>query len=317
VDELCIAESPTRFRSTILAAVDPAIVSTIRIEQSEGGSVEVVRVRDKWYWRPLNGTRFEDAAPETVERLITLLNSTEILDFASDSLSDPAAFGFNKPVVTVTIAAGMHISLDQLTPVDNRNSQTLRIGLTSREGRPYFYANFSRDPFVFRVGPELPGGIPRSFFMWRSLTLPGFSVLQVRRIRQTIGTGLPVELEFDRRANTMTAKRGGVDVTPQLDPGAVETLALKSGSLQAVNWFESGPGAAQTALEVPAVTIEVEFVTFDNKPGQSNTTAVFEFAPMAASTAPYCYGRLTGVAEPFLIQRQVLEEMARPLLLPK
>ncbi len=313
VDDLCVAESPTFFRSTILAAVDPAIVSTIRIEQSSGVSVEVVRVRDRWYWRPLNGTSFEDAAPEAVEKLISLLNSTEILEFPSDSLSDLAAFGLDKPVVSITIAAGMHLSLDKLTPVDNRNSQTLRIGITEPKGR--VYANFTRDPFVFRIGPELPSGIPLSYFKWRSLTLPGFSMQQVRSVKQTIGPAPPLVLHHEQLAFDWTAKRGEVDVTPLLNRGAIETLVLKAGSLQAVAWWDSGPGAAQKALELPSVRIEVQFDVYDEKPGTSHVgTLEFEFAPMPSANAPYCFGRISGRAEPFIIQREVLNAMAAPLL---
>jgi hypothetical protein len=321
MDDLCIAESPNIFRSRILASVNPAIISTIRIQRTEGDSVEVVRVRDKWSWRPLGGTKFEDAAPETVERLVTLLNSTQIIDFASDSLSDPATYGLDKPVLSITIAAGAHISLDKLNPVDARNSQTLRIGLAEPAGKPRadaeglrIYANFSRDPFVFRIGPELEGGIPRSFVKWRSLTLPGFSLLQLHRIKQTISTDPPLEMEYDARSFKWTAKRGGADVTSQLNSAAAEALALKAGSLQAVAWQENG-GAAQTALDIPAVRIDVEYEVWDDNPAGSHlASSTLEFAPMSSPTAIYCFGQFGGKAQPFLIQREVLNEMAAPLL---
>jgi hypothetical protein len=329
VEDLSIAESPRNFRSRVLASVDPAIVSTFKIEQTAGVSVEVVRVRDKWYWRPLKGGKFEDAAPEAVERLIARLNTTEIIDFPSDSLSDPKTFGLDNPLISITIAAGAHISLDQLTPVDDRNSQTLRIGMTSlgsggqlvvpetqeKIKGARFYANFTRDPFVFQIGPELPGDIPQSFFKWRSLALPGFSVQQVRIIRQTIGANPPLELRYEPRTFKWTAKRGDTDVTSRLIPGAVESFAMKAGSLQAVAWQDSGPGAAQTALELPAVRIEVEYEVFDDKPSITRlATSELVFAPMSVPTAPYCFGRLTGVAEPFLIQHGVMTELSAPLV---
>ena len=328
MDGLCLAESPTIFRSTILASVDPGIVSTIRIEQSEGGSVEVVRVGGNWFWRPINGVKFEEAAPETVERLLTLLNSTQIVEFASDSLSDPAAFGLDKPFVSITIAVGAHRSLDQLNPIDNRNSQTLRIGLTSgtagavpvpdsqekvRTAR--FYANFSKDPFVFRIGPELPGGIPRAYFKWRSLTLPGFLLQQVRTIKQTVGEDRPLDIQYNPFTLKWTGKRVGEDVAAQLNPVAVEALAVKAGSLQAVTWQDGGLGAAQAALELPAVRLDVTYASVEDPPDAPPRHKVtIELAPMASPTAIYCYGRITGKPEPFLIQRDALETLAGSVL---
>jgi hypothetical protein len=328
MDGLCLAESPTIFRSTILASVDPAVVSTIRIEQSEGGSVEVVRVGGNWFWRPIGGVKFEEAAPETVERLLTLLNSTQIVEFASDSLSDPASFGLDKPFISITIAAGAHRSLDHLTPVDNHNSQTLRIGLTSGTGGAVpvpdsqekvrtarFYANFSKDPFVFRIGPELPGGIPRAYFKWRSLNLPGFALQQVRSVKQTISTAEPLEMQYQRLSFKWTGKQGGKDVTALLNENAINELVVKAGSMQAVTWQDGGAGAAQAALEVPAVRVEVEYVSFDDQPDSEHTSTVtIELAPMASPTAIYCYGRITGKPEPFLIQRDVLETLSASVL---
>jgi hypothetical protein len=315
MDDLCFAESPNNFRSRLLAAVNPGTVSTIRIEQVEGDSVEVVRVEKKWSWRPLSGGTFSEAAPEAVERLIELLNETEIIDWASDSLSDPAAFGLDKPIVSITIAAGRHVGLNQLTPVDNRNSQTLRIGLDPKNGR--YYANFTRDPFVFRIGPELPGGIPRSFVKWRSLALPGFSMHQVKSVKQTIDNNPPLEMTYNAISNEFTAMLAGKDVTAALNKSAVESLVMTAGALQVEAWQEKDAATALKALERPAVTVEIQYEVFDDKPGTSHVAAFqLSLAPMAAADAPYCFGRLADkeIPEPFLMPQKVLNDLKTPLL---
>ncbi len=322
MDDLCLAESPTIFRSRVLAAVNAAIVSTIRIESFDGDSVEVVRVgtyaddsstrMSRWYWRPLKGGPFADAAPETVEKLIMLLNETQVLEFTSDSLTDPALYGLDKPMVSVTIGAGAHVSLEKLTPLDSRNSQTLRIGWT-KEG---FFANFVGDSFVFKVGPELPSGIPSAAGKWRPLTLPGFSALMIKQIKQGLPGGQQLVLNFDRNSSTWTGSKGGVDVTAALDRIAVDSLAMKVGALQVVSWQEQGAETANKALEVPAVTIEVQYDTPDEKDLNAIrlATMVLELSPMAVPTAPFCYGRISGTADPFLIPRQVLTDMSAGLL---
>ncbi len=311
LDTLCIAESPNPFRSKKLAAVDPAVISTVQVTTTLGESVLVCRVGDKWSWRPLAGGEWENAAPERLERLITLLNDTEILDFASDSLSDPSAFALDKPAMTITMAAGAHLSLDQLTPMTEKSSQTLRIGIR-QDGR--IFANFTGDPFVYQIGPELPSGIPQTGLKWRSLTLPGFAMLQVRGLKQIVGTEPPVDLHYSSGGFTWTGKRGETDISEQIDTAAAQSLAAQVGSLSATTWLDNSVEALK-ALERPAVTIEVQYDAYgDQAAGDRIATATLELAPMSAGTgAPLCYGRMSGVPSLFLLDSRFLRDFSSAL----
>lgn len=312
MDDLCLAESPNLFRSRKLAAIDPAIVSTVQVTSGSGEAIIACRVAEKWSWRPLGGGAFADADPERPEKLIKLLNETEITDFASDSLSDPAAFGLDKPAMTITIGAGTHSSLERLTPLTEKNSQTLRIG-NPPNGR--IFANFAGEPFVYQIGPELPGGVPLSGLKWRSLTLPGFSAFQVRGLKQSLGTDPPIELKYDPLAFKWSAQRAGADVTALLIPGLPESFAMKLGSLRAAAWLENAT-AAEKALESPAVSLEVQFESYDDNPNKSHITAVkLDLAPLPAGiNAPFGYGRLSSVRDAFLIDSRVLRDMSATLL---
>lgn len=314
VDDLCLAESPDLFRSRKLAAVEPGIISTVQVTTALGESVLVVRVRDKWSWRPLAGGEWADAAPERLEKVITLLNDTEIIEFASDSLTDPAAFGLDMPAITLTMAAGAHLSLDQLTPMSEKNSQTLRIGIR-QDGQ--IFANFTGDPFVYRVGPELPEGIPQSGLKWRSLAITEFSTRQIRSLTQTVGAAPPLELSYNSQTSRWSAARTGTDLTDRLETGAVEALATRLAGLTASAWLDH-PDDANAALENPAVSIEIQIDVFDEKPSTSRrSTSIIELAPVPVpqgSNAPLCYGRFSGIAQPFLIDSRVLREMTVDLL---
>ncbi len=312
VDTLCIAESPNPFRSTKLAAVDPAIISTVQVSTTLGESVLICRVRDRWSWRPLAGGEWQDAAPERLERLITLLNETEILDFASDSLSDPAAYALDQPAITVTMAAGAHLSLEQLTPMTEKSSQALRIGIR-KDGR--IFANFSGDPFVYQIGPELPSGIPQTGLKWRSLTLPGFALLQVLGLKQIVGTEPPVELKHNSGSSTWTGTRGGADISGQIDTAAAQHLATRAGSLSVEAWQDNSADVLK-ALERPTVTVEIHYKAYDDKSSAEHiATATLELAPMpAGANAPLCYGRLSGVPAPFLLSSRLLREFSASLL---
>jgi len=313
MDDLCLAESPEIFRSRKLAAVEPGIISTVQVMTQSGDSVLVVRVGNRWHWRPAQGGEWEPAAPERLEKLIALINETEIIDFTSDSLSDPAAYGLDKPAMSITMAAGAHLALEQLTPMTPRNSQTLRIGILP-DGR--IFANFTGDPFVYRIGPELPSGIPQKCIKWRSLSLPGFSFLQFRGMRITEGTQPPLNSSFDMATAKWNADRAGVDVTAQFNKGAAEALVQKLGALTAAQWLESNQ-EAQKALETPAVTVQLQYEAVEENPPRLHVEQItLELAPMGTSAnAPFCFGRISGRVDPFLIDRAILDQILAGLLI--
>jgi len=317
MDDLCLAESPNDFRSRKLAVVDPGVISTVEITTVFGESVTVVRVGDKWWYRPLAGGAWSVAAPEQLEKLISRLNSTEILDFASDSLADPAAFGLDKPAMTITLAAGAHLSLDLLTPMTDRNKQTLRIGIrdTGDATDGQIFANFAGDPFVYRIDPKLPEAIPQAAIKWRSLTLPGFSILQVRALKQAVGAAPPLELRYDPKSLQWSASRSGEDFTARLNKAAAEALAVRLGALTITAWLEETANATK-ALENPTASVEVQYEVFDEKPAASHlATALLELATIpTAQNARFCYGRLSGVPTPFVIDSSVLREVSVDLL---
>lgn len=310
MDVLCLAESPNLFRSRMLAAVEPGIISTIQVTTPKD-SVLVCRVGNRWSWRPQAGGKWSEAAPERLEKLIALINETEIIDFASDSLSDPAAYGLDKPMMSITMAAGAHLSLETLTEMTDKNSQTLRIGVLP-DGR--IFANFTGDPFVYRIGPELPSSIPQSFVKWRSLALTGFTVGQFRSLKLMVGTDPALMLKFNPATARWSAERDGADVSSQLDAAFVEEMVQKLGGLSVENWLEN-TGDADKALSTPAVTVQIEYETFGDKPAVVLTEKrTLELAPTPAAGAPFCYGRYSGVKEPFFISSALLRDLSRGLL---
>ena len=311
-DDLAIAENPDNFRDTKLASMETGLVHTLVCEFVEGESVELRRVGDKWSWRPLAGGKWSDAAGERVEALVKAVNETPILAFAENSLADPAVYGLDKPAFVLRFGIAANGSLESPAELTPRNSVTLRIGI---DGSRRVHANFLGQPFVYTIGPELGYAIPVKAAKWRSRTLPGWSLRQVRSLRVGVGTAPAVQLRMDPLTFKWTAERDGRDVSEMLVPAAAEALANRSGSLHAGNWLTDGPAAA-AALDKPALTLEVVREVYDDAPGASHEETVrLDLALMPAGpTAPYCYGRMTGIEEPFLVDARVLRELSIPLL---
>ena len=313
-DDILLAEDPDNFRDTQLASMEPGLVHSLRVELLEGDSVELRRVGSKWSWRPLPEGPWNDAAGERVESLVKAVNDSEILAFVEDSLADPAKYALDKPAFSLRFGVDPNPSLASPAALTPTSSVHLRIGITPDRR---VYANFEGTPFVYSIRPELAYAIPQRTQKWRSLALPGWTLRQVRSIRLTSGSEPPVSLRMDPLTFRWTAERAGRDVTDLLLPAAAEALANRAGSLQAGNWLADGPAAA-AALERAALTVEVVHEVYDEQPGASHEeTTRLELALMPAGpTAPFCYGRMTGVSDPFLIDTRVFHELSLPVLRP-
>jgi hypothetical protein len=312
VDYFALVDSPGPLRSRKLPVMmEPGVISTVEV-RTPGDSVTLARVGNKWSWRPLSGGAWSDAEVEQLEKLIAAVNEGEVLDYASDSLTDPKEFALDAPDYVVTFAAGRHMSLDQLTPMNEKNSRSLRIAIR-QDG--HIFANYAGDAFVYRIGPEIPSAIPQRFIQWRTLSLISFSLPQLQRLVQTLGETPPLELQFNGLTLQWTsATRAGQDVTSLLLKGAAETLASRLGTLSAARWLEK-PDEALKVLEKPAVTVEVQYRDFGEKASEERpVTATLSLAPLPSPNALVCYGKLSTIPDPFLISIDVLRAMSAPLL---
>lgn len=314
VDQILLAESPETFRDPNLGNIDPSLVTTLEIAPRNGEAVQLYRFGERWVMRAPGEEALENAAGERVEQLIKNINKTEILEFTSDSLTDPAAFGLEPPLVTVTFGGGKHPALGRFLPLTPQNSRTLRLGVLP-DGK--VFANFAGEPFVYRVPPDVPGLIPLERVRWRSLQLPGFSLQQLRFIRQSVGGNPPVELKFDPLSFTWSATRAGEDVTDSLDKAAAERLGTLLGGLQAGSWRGANDAGASKALETAPILLEFRYESYgDAGKAPSLETMRLELAPMNASgPSPFYYGRLSGVEGIFTMDGKTVAALTRSPLL--
>lgn len=312
VEDFQLAGSPNPFRSHRLPPLEPGIISTVEVRTPKD-SVTLARVGDRWAWRPLAGGEWQVASVDQLEKLISLVNECEVLDFASDSLADPKEFALDQPDYILVFAAGRHASLDKLTPVTTENSRRLHVAIR-KDG--LIFANFAGDPFVYRMGPELPQSIPQSSIKWRSPTLPSaFSSPRVRLIRLTLGTAPPLELKKTPPSLRWSGTQGDQDITGKLVPGAIEALANKLGTLSVGNWLENSPAAVK-ALEQPAMMLEVHYDAWADKPSEDSMKSMtLSLAPVPGSPeAAMWYGRHSSAPEPFLFNSKAIRDAVNDIL---
>ena len=312
VDELMLAENPNGFRDQKLANMDPAAVTAMEIQSKFGPGIQAALIGEKWSWRELPGGAWQEANTTRASNLVETINKTKILEFASDSMATPLTWGMDSPAFTVKAGSRPNKTLDNLSLMAGPGVRTLRLGILD-DGK--IYANFEGEPFIYRIGPELPGNIPVRPVKWRSLVFPGFSARQVRSMTLTAGTDPPIDLKYSDLTFKWSASRDGKDVSAQLNPAATETLALRAGSLQAVSWLDENAENALKSLERPAIVVDVDWEDFGEDTDDIKLVkSRLEIASPSTANSPYCFARHSSSPDPFLVESKILQELLQPLL---
>ena len=312
VDDLLLATTPDSFRDTNLANMDPAAITSVEIQSKFGPPILAALVGEKWSWRHQPSGEWKEASNARASILVDLINKTKILEFTADTAGGPQTYGMDSPAFIVRMNSAPAKSLDALAPFAGPGARTLRIGILD-DGK--IYANFEGEPFIYRIGAELPGGIPVRDVKWRSLVFPGFSSPQLRTLKWTRGTDPSIDLTYSALTFKWTATRDAQDLTPQLDASALETLVLKAGTLQAHSWLEQDAANAAKALERPALVIDASWEDYGEDSGDVHLSSYrLEIAPPVSPNALYCFARHSSSPEPFLLETRLLRELTQPIL---
>ncbi|RYD38574.1 MAG: DUF4340 domain-containing protein [Verrucomicrobiaceae bacterium] len=313
VDDLAQIDSPNIFRDQHLGNIDPSKVTFLEVQWPEGAdSVQLYRVGNNWYVRKTGTEDFLKADGGRVVSLINTLNESEV-DFASDTLTDKAVFGFDKPITTLIFASSPHQSLKQLGPVTTENSRVLRFGRPP--GKPG-YANFAGEPYVYKVGPEALQIIPQQIIRWRTLDLPSFDPQQLQTLHQAVGASPPVDLAYKPLKFEWTATRAGEDVTSLLNVQAAERLVPVLANLEVASWQSESEKSLEALAQAPIV-IEATYEVLSVKSPTPKVEKIrLEFAPMGSAEGGRIlyYGRHSLVPGVFLIKGTTVQELIQPLL---
>lgn len=314
VDAILRSNGANTFRDPVLGlgGIPMDLVTSLVIKPAQGPATELVKIGKKWSFREVGTTAWQDAQSRRVEFLLKSFDKADIAEFTSDSLTDAAPYGLNPPLVSVTFGGPVHQSLEKLGALTAQNSRTLRLSLLT-DGKSF--ANYEGEPFVYRISPDTVGNIPQQPSRWRSLSLPGFSIQQVLRVKQTVGANPPVELTNDGRSAIWKATRGAEDVSARVDQVALGRLTAMLSSLEADAW-QPDTALAEAALQNPALQLEIDLQVFDNSAaGSHRETIHLGFAPMQTGkqTALY-HGGHSQVEDAFLLGFEKFNILAAPLI---
>ena len=262
----------------------------------EAGEPVVLRL-EREGWQLFLRDRWVPADPGRIQMGIDMLAACPLIGYPTDSLTDPAAYGLDQPMLQVALRG--------------KDGATDRITFGKMSAKTYARRDDALS--VYEIPEAVPGFFPTHPASWRSRQLFGFSAIDVRQIALQLAGQESLTLRYNAEENLWLAARGEKDLSADIDPAAAANLATTLERLMATRWLASGTGEALAALAKPTSTLglAVDTLNDDGSPGPI-ARILLEFVP-AAPGSPYFFGRFAGEPDVFLIPQSTLKDLATGL----
>lgn len=304
------------FRDASLANLNVKALTTIQVKSVDGEDIFVFKINGSWHL--LRGNKILLANQSLVADISKTLNEESILEYTSDTTSDFAEFGLEKPQLEITFDTIIQKKLESPIP-PGESSVTLRIS-ESPSGDGRVFANWKNQPFVYRIAPTVVSYVPRESVQWKGLNVLRFDYVSLKGIKFSKDAQPPISLQFDlsKSPNPWSGKLQDVDITKQLDTTKLNRVVGALSHLEVASWAQ-GMKDGLEALKNPSLRLEVLFESPDSQgKGMELQQKGLRFAPtQPGKTTELYFGTVEGSSEVFLIGRELYDRLVEGFLVPE
>jgi Domain of unknown function (DUF4340) len=287
---------PNDLRDLMLARIDTEAVTAVDVTSSLHLPIHLEKKNQSWFMQrhqrllPANGDR--------IARFFEALNTFEIYEFTSDSASNLAEYGLEKPFLTASWTEG--------------TNKPIKLHFGTNSASTDFFAKYDHEPSVYRIDASILPSIPQEPIKWKGLGVLRFTQFSLRQISLTAGTAPAIILNYDPTTAQWKGERAGVDITPQLDRIKADKLSNALARFSVQDW-SGDPTAAITALQSPALRVVITLGEPGTNTGPTRET-ILNFAPTQAGQDTTLYfGQVQGDPDVFYIARSTLLQILAPV----
>jgi hypothetical protein len=287
---------PNDLRDNHLARLKENEVTEITLESVSHPDVVLQRQNESWFLS--RHGKLESANSDRISILLEALNTHRIREFASDSASDLAAYGLNRPFLSVSWRLA------------DKTFEKLHFG---QDADSNVYAKYEKQSFVYKVAAVVLAAFPPDPVKWKGLNPLRFTLFALRRISLQGGAQPAVNLDFNQETAQWSGSIAGQDISAAIDRVKADRLADAMSKFRVQDWAQDR-GEAIKALATPTLTFTVTL----GVPGEPDAPLIHRTVSLAPTqagtdTAIY-YGQLDGEPDVFFVTREYLRELMAPVL---
>ncbi len=298
--------TPDALRDRKLTRINPKTVTDVRVQSPRNPDILLQRTRTGWLMK--NRGESQPANETRVVRLIAALNEEDIKDFTANTTADLAAYGLEKPEVTIDLIL-------QALVADNTARATPRAGVpegtrlissnrTLYLGRPdetSLFAYVEDEPFIYQLEPSFLASIPLDPIEYRGLRVLTLSPDRFHSLQVTRNGDAAEKCLFSTENKVWTLE--SAQEGREINPVGIEALTRSLSAMASVKWLTSGRKDAYEALRTPTLKIAFSYLPA-SKLGLEPVPVDYEFifAPTTREgRAPFYFAQRTGNPDIFLL----------------
>jgi hypothetical protein len=265
-DLISISDLPltvNELRESSLTNLNIASIRGIAIESIASPTILISREPPE-PWIVTIGDIEQIANEQRLFELLKAVTEARALSFVTDSApEDLSPWGLDRPILKLVFLAANHQSI------------AIHFGLDKKSN---LFAMRKGGKSIMSLDIEFLEKIAVRQHEWRHARLGSFNRVDLKYLKRSDNESEPLELIYDVRDDTWKAKRGGNDVSANLDPLKSNFLMGVVEGLEVTNWLSEEDEEAKSALQNPLMTFEIKqrlVDEFGDETGEVTETIVF------------------------------------------
>jgi hypothetical protein len=272
--------TPNELRDRKIARIPPDLVDRVTIERADQPKVLLSREEDQWR---LIAPENIVANAKSVSHLFEALNSGEITNFVSDTATDLAKYGLEKPLLKFSFSS----YASENTAETTAGETVLTTVLFGKSENGQTYGRIADEPFIFSVSDDLVAELPSREFDFRTLAItdlkrPALLNAHIEHL------GDPAfDLVRDDKNNWVV--KGNEN---RQNEGEIALFLNTISGLRASQW--AGDPKPEYELDKPSLIITLTYLS-----GETQTAIILRFG--AANEEGQHYGTISTIRGVFLL----------------
>jgi Domain of unknown function (DUF4340) len=248
---------PNQLRDRRIARLNSDLVDRVRIDQPGDPSILLARHENGWN---IVSQQNAPANAEAVNRLIAVLNGTDVQEFVSDTAADLSRYGLDAPALRI----GFSSYASDNTAESGAGEEPIATFAIGKLDKNAYYARIEEEPYVFSVSEQTVNSLPtHSYNFW------ALDVLNLQRSDlvsvEIVSAAGKVEVARDGQGKWSVKERAEAQ-----NEAALQSFLNTVSHIRAVAWMESSQPAY--GLDHPVETIRMRTKTdqFELSIGNAN-----------------------------------------------
>jgi Domain of unknown function (DUF4340) len=284
--------TPNDLRDRKIARLNSDLVDRVTIENAGLPKIILAREEDRWrFLSPANAS----ANATNIKRLIQEMNDDEVTEFVSDTATDLAKYGLDRPKLKITFSSYS----SENTAESNAGEVVLSSLEFGRSENGVTYGRLKEEPYIFSISDQLFDELPKTTFSFRSLDILDLKRDELTNLKVEKTGEEPLELVRDAKGRWMLKGQEN-----RQNDGQIQLFLTTLTGLRAAAW--AGELNPDYGFDQPSLEIKISY-----QAGEQKSEKDIKFGK--ANSGNQHYGMCTEEGGVFLVEDEQYNQLKASL----